>query len=100
MRKSIKVAVIALALAGCAGKKEVVTTPVAVSVPVAEPCPAPDMDVPARPELPIKNITAASQMDRDADLWKATVLRLLGYVGALETAVASRDKVLAVCRGG
>lgn len=100
MRKSTKLAAgfVALALAGCAHKPTVMT-PVEVAVPVAKPCPVPTLDTPVRPDLPIRNITAGSPMDKDVDLWKATTLRLLEYIAGLENAVTTRDRVIKVCSG-
>jgi hypothetical protein len=73
-----------LLLASCASVRDV-PMPVPVQVPVAVRCgPSGVPPAPARPVLDTDKIGPATPIDKLADYWRATGLRLLGYIAALE----------------
>lgn len=93
----IKLAVLGLLLAGCT-KTVTKEVPVEVLIPVAKGCPVPVLRTVDRPPaLGISLVTPDTQMDKDVDYAKATILELFAYVAGLETAVRDRDEALKVC---
>jgi hypothetical protein len=70
-------------LAGCAAQVPTIKTQIVkVPVPVQVPCPAPS--IPARPALPIGNLTPSSTPAQVDQAYVATVAALEGYAAQLE----------------
>lgn len=90
-----------LSLAACSPKVVQVPVPVEVKVPVATPCPAPRVQsAPPIDELAIVNINPETQIDKDVDFWKATVLQLKAFSFGLLTENADLRSALKVCTDG
>lgn len=79
-------AALLVALAGCTTKPPEPARVQRVNVPVAVACQEP---VPDKPPLPIDSMTPGSDLDTAVKAALASIDRLTGYTGQLETALAN-----------
>ena len=79
-------AALLVAMAGCTTKPPEPARVQRVNVPVAVACQEP---VPDKPPLPIDSLTPGSDLDTAVKAALASIDRLTGYTGQLETALAN-----------